>query len=87
MSTKNTQIKITLPQELKGFLDTKAMRLGLPVASYIRHLIIKDVEDIKYPVYKMSTRTEKIARKAMADYKAGKSVKVDNIQEFFDDLQ
>ena len=83
MSTQQVQIKLTIPQELKEFLDTKAMRLGLPVASYVRHLIIRDVEDMEYPVYKMSKRLEKIVRQAEKDYKAGKAV---NAADLFKEL-
>ena len=86
MSSQQVQIKLTIPQELKEFLDTKAMRLGLPVASYVRHLIIRDVEDLEYPVYKMSKRLEKIAKQAEKDYKAGKAIEIKDIDKFFEEL-
>jgi predicted DNA-binding protein len=85
MSTQ-VQIKVTIPQELKEFLDTKAMRLGLPVASYVRHIIIRDVEDIEYPIYQASKATERAYKQAFKEYKAGKTVKVKNLNKFFDEL-
>ena len=60
-SVQTTQIKVTLSNELYLHLKSKAEKLGLNLASYIRHLVINDVKDIEIPVFKMSEKREKIA--------------------------
>lgn len=65
MSTPQAQIKITLPLPLKEFLESKAQKFGMPVAGYVRHLIVQEVKDMDYPVFEMSKRTEQRAKEAM----------------------
>lgn len=81
-----TQIKITLPEELYLHLKSKAEKFGLNLASYIRHLVINDVKDIEIPVFKMSEKREKIALKALDDYKSGKTKVRDDIDKYLADL-
>ena len=75
LNTQTTQIKVTLPDELYLHLKSKAEKLGLNMASYVRHLVINDVKDVDIPVFKMSEKTEKIALKAIKDYQKGKTCK------------
>lgn len=86
MNAQTTQIKLTLPVSLKGYLQTKADKYGLPITAYLKHMIIKEVEDVDYPTYEMSERTEKKLKKAMKDYKAGKAIEVRNLKKYFDEL-
>lgn len=86
MRTQQSQIKINLPLNLKEFVESKASQLGIPLASYIKHLIIKDVENMSYPTYQASEQTEKAYRKALKDQKEGKLIKVDNLDKFFKEL-
>jgi antitoxin component of RelBE/YafQ-DinJ toxin-antitoxin module len=86
MITQQTQIKITLPVALKELIESKAARYGLPISGYIRHLLLREVENMQFPVYKASKKTEKAYKKAMGDYRKGKYIQVENIDEFFDDL-
>lgn len=90
MITAQAQLKITLPLNLLDLLKSKAEKLGLPVAAYLRHLVVEDVKDEvlenKYPVFRASKATERAARKALEDYKKGKVVWVDDIDKFFRDL-
>ena len=76
LNIQTTQIKVTLPDELYFLLKSKAEKFGLNMASYVRHLVINDVKDIDIPVFKMSEKTEKIALKALEDYKNGKTHKI-----------
>ncbi len=62
-----TQLKINLPEELQSLLQTKASRFGVPLTQYVKHLIMKDVEDEEYPVFKTSEETENAARQALKD--------------------
>ncbi|MEK7513305.1 MAG: hypothetical protein AAB430_02035 [Patescibacteria group bacterium] len=67
------QLKVTLPVELYDYLESKAQRFGLAMATYIKHLVIKDVEDMDLPTYKMSAKTEAVALQALKDHRAGKT--------------
>ena len=73
MSNQATQVKITLPNELYFHLKSRANKFGLTMASYIKNLIIDDVKDLDIPVFQMSSRREKIALKAINDFKKGKT--------------
>jgi len=86
MQTQTSQIKLTLPVHLKDFLQSKAVRLGLPLASFIRYVLIKEVETEGYPVFQASESTEKAYQGALRDYKEGKTVKVKDIDKFFQRL-
>lgn len=72
-NTQATQVKVTLPNKLYLHLRSKAEKLDLNTAAYIRHLVINDVQDIDIPVFKMSEKREKIALKALEDYKNDKT--------------
>ena len=82
INTQTTQVKITLPDELYMHLKSKAEKFDLNLASYIRHLVINDVKDIDIPVFKMSEKREKIALKALEDYKSGKTKAIDNVNNY-----
>ncbi|MBI3486421.1 hypothetical protein HY025_05800 [Candidatus Daviesbacteria bacterium] len=84
MITQQTQIKINLPVALKDFLESKASKFGLPLASYVKHLILKDVEDMDYPIFEASDSTIKAYKKALKD--KDKAIEVKDIDEFFKNL-
>ena len=84
MRTPQSQIKINLPVQLKDFIESKAQRYGLPLAQYIKHLIVKDVADLKYPEYRASQETERLAQKALKE--RSKSVVVGDLKQFFKNL-
>ena len=67
------QLKVTLPVALYDYLESKAQRFGLAMATYIKHLVIKDVEDMDLPTFKMSPKTEAVALQALKDHRAGKT--------------
>jgi len=75
MNTQTTQLKVTLPLQLHTFLYSRARRFGLTMSSYVKNLIIDDVKDMEIPVFDMSAKREKLAEKALADHKLGKTVK------------
>lgn len=84
MNTLQVQLKISLSEQLKGLLESKAARLGVPTTQFVKHLIIKEVEEESYPTFKASERTIKRAKKAMKEI--DKSVVVDDIHEYFKKL-
>lgn len=81
-----TQVKVTLPDELYLHLKSKAEKFGLNLASYIRHLVINDVKDVDIPIFKMSEKTEKRGLRALKEHEEGKTTKLENINEYFDNL-
>ena len=86
MNTSQAQIKVNIPLNMKEFLESKASKFGMPVAGYIKHLILKDIEDMDYPTYQASDETENAYKKAMEDNEAGKTIKVKDIDDFFEKL-
>ena len=81
-----TQVKVTLPDELYLHLKSRADRFGLNLATYIRNLIIDDVKNVDIPIFKMNEKREKIALKALEDYKNGKTKAIDNLDNYLADL-
>lgn len=86
MNTTQAQIKVNLPLNMKDYIESKANKFGMPVAGYIKHLILKDIEDMDYPTYQASEETEKAYKKATEEYISGKTIKVKNIDNFLDEL-
>lgn len=86
MITQQSQIKINLPLALKEFLESRAGRFGMPLAGYIKHLILKDVEEMDYPTFQASKQTELAFKQAIKDQKTGKLVRVDDVEKFFKEL-
>jgi predicted DNA-binding protein len=86
MNTSQAQIKVNLPVNMKEFLESKASKFGMPVAGYINHLILKDIEDMDYPTYQASVETEKAYKKALEEKEVGKTLKVKDVDEFFEKL-
>lgn len=86
MITQQAQIKVNLPIQLKEFLESKASKFGMPLAGYIKHLILEDVADMEYPEYEPSERTVRAYKKALKEQAKGKLIKVGNIDKFFEEL-
>ena len=86
MITEQAQVKLNLPKALKEFAESKASKFGMPLATYIRHLILKDVEKMVYPVFKASKMTEEAYKRALKAQKEGKLIKVNDVKKFFDEL-
>ena len=59
------QLKINLTDELRELLQSKASKFGVPLTHYVRHVLMKDVEDQEYPIFKASEETERAAREAL----------------------
>lgn len=84
MNTTQAQIKVNLPLTMKDFLESKASKFGMPVAGYVKHLILKDIEDMDYPVYEASDSTIKAYKKALKN--KDKAIEVTDIDQFFKNL-
>ncbi len=84
MNTTQVQLKLSLSQQLNALLQSKALRLGVPVTQFVKHLIVKEVEDEAYPTFQMSDRTVRKMKKAMKEI--NKSVVVKDVHKFFKEL-
>ncbi len=84
MITQQAQIKVNLPLALKDYLESKARKFDMPLAGYIKHLILNDVSDLDYPTFQMSARSEEKLKKALKE--KNKAIKVTNVSEFFKNL-
>jgi len=86
MNTSQAQIKVNIPVNMKDYLESKASKFGMPVAAYIKHLILKDIEDMDYPSYQASEETEKAYKKAIKEHETGDTIKVNEVDDFFETL-
>lgn len=59
------QLKVNLTPELQELLQSKASKFGVPLTQYVKHVLMKDVEDEDYPVYRASEETERAAQQAL----------------------
>jgi hypothetical protein len=59
------QLKINLSTQLQELLASKAGKFGVPLTQYVKHVLMKDVQDLEYPVFKASEETEKAVKEAL----------------------
>jgi len=85
-STPSVQVKVTLPAQLQEFAQSKADKFGMTLSSYIKHLVFDDVKDMDFPTFTMSKKTERVALQALADHKQGKTIEIEDIDDFFNKL-
>lgn len=76
------QLKIYLSEELQTLLKLKASKFGVPLTQYVKHVLMKDVDDQTYPTFPASHETEQEAREALAQ--RGKAI---SSKSFFRKLQ
>lgn len=84
INTGQIQIRVSISQQLGDLLKSKAERLGVPMTQLVKHLIIDEVKDEEYPVFKASDATEKAAKEAIA--RIDEAVDIDNVNDFFKNL-
>jgi hypothetical protein len=84
MQTQTTQIRVTLPIQLQGYLQTKASKFGLGLSAYVKNLIINDVKDVEYPIFEASERTEKAYKAAVQE--RDEAIEVGDVDEFLNNL-
>ena len=86
MITQQAQIKVNLPIQLKDHLESKASKFGMPLAGYIKYLILKEVSMNDYPVFSVSEQTEQAYEKAKKEEIEGKISQVKDLDTFFDNM-
>lgn len=72
MSAATTRVQklVTFSPQLYANAQSRASQLGVPFAEYLRHLIMKDVED-EAPVEMVDAETEKQIGESLAAYERG----------------
>lgn len=78
---------LSLSEPLDNRIKNMAYSLGLPVATFIRFLLVEEVKKSPIPIFVMSEETEKIIAAAEKDYTEGKLAKFDSIKDMFDNLE
>ena len=81
-----TQLKITLPIKLQGYIRSKAEKYGLTMSAYVRNLIVNDVKTEKTPNFLASGKTIKAYQQAKKLEKANQLEKTENLDKFFKQL-
>lgn len=83
-TASQVQLKLSLSAQLNDLLESKAAQLGIPVTQFVKHLILKEVENEVYPTFQMSEQTEHRATEAMKHI--DEAVDVDDLDAFFKNL-
>lgn len=78
---------LSLPKPLDLKVKQLARSLGLPVATFIRHLVIEEVRKTSIPTFSMTAQTEKIISQTDQAYKKGKLSSYSSLDDFFKDLE
>lgn len=80
METKQSQIKINLPLKLKKKIEKRAEECDMTLAGYMKHLMIRELENNLEPSVEMKKIMDKVRKGEM------KFTKVDDSEDFFDKL-
>lgn len=86
MITQQAQIKVNLPIQLKVYLESKAGKFGMPMAGYIKYLILKDISEQEYPVYSVSKKTEEAYKQAQKEESREKLTQFDDFNTLLTDV-
>ena len=85
-----TKVQLTLTDNEAAILKSYGSQFGYNLSKTIRFLISKAAERVigegTIPEFPMSKETEKLGLEALKEHKAGKSIKVDNVSDFFSKL-
>lgn len=77
---------LSLPQPLNFQVKNLARSLGLPVATFIRYLVIEEVKKASFPTFLMSRATEKIVTTTDKLVKQNKLKEFTTTEEMFEEL-
>lgn len=83
-TTSQVQLKISLSEQLSDLLKSKAAKLGVPITQFVKHLIMKEVENEVYPTFEASDWLEEKTKKAIKQFNKG--VEVEDVHQFFKNL-
>ena len=82
-----TKVQLSLTDQEASILTGYGSRFGYSLPKTIRFVISKVTEEALkegiVPVFKMSERTEQAGLQALQEYREGKAIPVDDVDEFF----
>jgi len=85
-----TKLQLTLTDNEAAILKSYGSQFGYNLSKTVRFLISKATEraiaEGAIPEFSMSEKTEKIGLEALKEHRAGKSIKIDDVSDFFSDL-
>lgn len=85
-TTSQIQLKLSLSQQLADLLQSKAAKFGIPVTQFVKHLIIKEVENETYPAFQASDWTQNRVKKAMNEISDSADIDSNDLHQFFENL-
>jgi len=77
---------LSLPEPLDIRVKDLAASLGLPVATFIRHLLFEEVRKVSLPSFPMSKQTEEIIEDTDKNYAKGNLEQFSSVKEMFKNL-
>ena len=77
MQTSRVQKLVTFSPELYQLTLTRAKSVGLSFADYLRHILVKEIEEEKYDL----VRLDKLAKQGLSEYRAGKTKSISTPSE------
>ena len=85
-----TKVQLSLTDEEAAILSGYGEQFGYNLPKVIRFIISKAAENAiqgrTIPVYPMSESTEKTGLQALKEHESGKTTRLENIDEYFDNL-
>ena len=81
IATNRVQKLVTFSPQLYYNAETKAKHLGVPFAEYLRHLIIKDVEEDVADLPMVDEETDRRIGESLKAYEEGRYTEVDPTNE------
>lgn len=84
-----TKVQLSLTTQETAILGNYGSKFGYNLPKTIRFFISKASEEIlkdNIPTFQMSEETEKKGLQALKEYQEGKTIEVENVEEFFNSL-
>lgn len=85
-----TKVQLSLTDQEASILTGYGSRFGYSLPKIIRFVISKVTEealkDGTIPVFEMSEKTEQAGLRALQEYREGKAILINNVNEFFKEL-
>jgi len=85
-----TKIQLTLTNQEISILNSYGSQFGYNLSKTVKFFISKASEEIiksgLVPIFEMNDKTEKKGLEALKEHREGKSIKVDNIEKFINQL-
>ncbi len=76
------QVKLTLPKKIKDYYDSKATEFDMQTSTFIKYLLIKNIEDEGISTYQASKYSEKYIADGLQEYETGKLEKFTDHKDF-----